>query len=638
MITLRKKIFLSSLVAVVLLGGCGGEIEKDKSGQRLSSATQTESATTTEINTSVRSAYTDETSTEDLNPDFIDPNTINKGIKDYGCKVYEDGEDGSTSGWGIYDLDPGGAEVANVTMDGSHVIALIGEGVKNGFFLRRDNGDYFNNQDARIFQWKGKFSDDFIIFVSLLMDNGAVKYLSYSPNLHPQINDVFPFKLPSAANDGNWHTFTRDLEEDIHHYLPGREIQSVLDVQVRGEGYLDDIALTKKEGCDQNDNSNGNNGSGCGTGCDNSSIDLRYKVSLDIEYALKINGAQNVNVGGLPAGLQAQLQAILDVLGTGSGTNSSGMDATALLDSAKEVLQLAQNLLALSENLPDGASSEYIQAMLQLSDDIGKMADRIGEMADRILETEDKIVVVALRMLDTIDKAQETLLQAQKNFNDMLQVLMSGGTQMTGQLADLMNQLQAAIASGDADQINVIMQAMQSLLGDMSQLPSSFLNNPVIQQMMQQAMTMMQQMMTQMIQGGMTAMNTGMQQFGQLMQQFITAMADPDSGVSPVHMAEVMMGTIERMMEMSKELLEKSMETGQTEAAIEAMQAFSQFLQNMADKSLIAMDKMVTMGGMAQDVAFKMLDLMATTETNLLQAQQNFNNLMIALAGGNSAG
>ncbi|HFS82673.1 MAG TPA: hypothetical protein ENK71_01770 [Epsilonproteobacteria bacterium] len=120
------------------------------------------------------------------------------------------------------------------------------------------------------------------------------------------------------------------------------------------------------------------------------------------------------------------------------------------------------------------------------------------------------------------------------------------------------------------------------------------------------------------------------------MQQFITAMADPDSGVSPVRMAEVMTGTIEKMMEMSKELLEKSMETGQTEAALQAMQGFSQFMQGMADKALVAMDKMVTMGGMAQDVAFRMLDLMDTTESNLLQAQQNFNNLILGLAGGNS--
>lgn len=624
--TLRNKILISSLAAVVLMGGCGTDATKKGESAILSSVTQLQPIQLEEANTTTRSAYEDTTSSEDLAPDFIDSSTINNALKDQGCKVYEDAEDATTSGWGIYDADPSGADIANVTMEGSHVIALIGDGIKNGFFFRRDNGEYLNNKDARIFQWKGKFSDDFILFVSLLMDNGAVKYLAYSPHQHPQINDIFPFTLPSNAEDGNWHTFTRDLEEDIHHYLPSRDIKSVLDVQVRGEGYLDDISLSTKEDCDSNSSSNGNS---------NSSIDLRYKVSLDIDYALKIDGAQNVDIGGLPANLQAQIEAILAAL-NGGGSNSSSADTTALLESAKEVLQLAQNLLTLSQNMPADASSEYIQAMLRLSDDIGKMADRIGEMADRILETEDKIVVVALRMLDTIDKAQETLLQAQKNFNDMLQILLSGGTQMAGQLSDLMTQLQAAIASGNTSGIDTIVQAMQTLLGNMSQLPASFLNNPAIQQMMLQAMTMIQQMMTQMMQGGFTAMNTSIQQFGQLMQQFITAMADPDSGVSPVRMAEVMTGTIEKMMEMSKELLEKSMETGQTEAALQAMQGFSQFMQGMADKALVAMDKMVTMGGMAQDVAFRMLDLMDTTESNLLQAQQNFNNLILGLAGGNS--
>lgn len=634
MITLKRKALLSTVVAMVLMGGCGS-VAKQDNGENRSMIGTTSTAVVNDVNISQRDVDTDVTSDDELNPDFIDPDGLNGLSEDYGCKTYEDGEEGSTSGWGIYDSDPSGAQIANVEMDGSHVIALNGDGIHNGFFLRRDNGDFFNNRDADTVQWRGNFSDDFIIFVSVLLDNGSVKYLSYSPNLHPQINDVFPFMLPEASKDGDWHTYTRDLQEDINHYLSGRQIESILDFQVRGSGYLDDIALLKSDGCDSNSSGNGNE-SACDSGdnCQNSSIDLRYKVSLDIDYALKINGAQNADLSGVPGDITAQIQAILDALqngGNGGSTTGGASDPAQLLAAAKEVLELAQSLLQLSENIPADASSEYIQAMLRLSDDIGKMADRIGEMADRILETEDKIVVVALRMLDSIDKAQESLLQAQQNFNDMLQIILGGAGAMQGQLADLMSQLQAAIAANDPTQIASIMQAMQALLGGMAQLPSSILNSD----MMVQMMTMMQQMMTQMMQGGFTAMNTGMEQFGQMMQQFIAAMADPNSGVSPVRIAEEMMGTIEHMMEMSKELLEQSMETGHTQEAIQAMQEFSQFLQNMADKALVAMDKMVTMGGMAQDVAFRMLDLMQTTETNLLQAQTNFNNLILGLAGQN---
>ena len=630
MFTLRKKVILSSVLAMALLGGCGSQQHpRQQSAEQLQTAAVTP-AQLPAADLSNRNAYTDASSSEDLNPDFISRDTINNAVKDHGCKVYEDAEDETTNGWEIYDADPATAQISNIMMDGSHVIALQGDGIKNGFTLRRDNGDFFNNTDATVAKWRGKFSDDFIIFVSVLLDNGAVKYLSYSPQSHPQINDVFPFILSSNASDGAWHTFTRDLQQDINHYLPGRNITSVLDFQVRGSGYIDDIALEKADGCDSG-NSN-DNGSSCdnGSGCNNTSIDLRYKVSLDIDYALKIDGAKNADISGLPADIQSQIAAILAALQGGGAAGGTDANASALLDSAKEVLQLAQELLTLSNNLPSDASSEYIQAMLRLSDDIGKMADRIGEMADRILETEDKIVVVALRMLDSIDKAQEALLQAQQNFNNMLQIIMGGAGAAQGQLADLMSQLQAAIAANDPAQIASIMQAIQAMLGTATQLPSQILNSD----MMTQMMVMMQQMMTQMMQGGFSAMNTGMEQFGAMMQQFITAMADPNSGVSPVRIAEEMMGTIEHMMEMSKELLEKSMETGHTQEALQAMQGFSEFLQNMADRALITMDKMITMGSMAQEVAFRMLDLMSTTEDNLLKAQQNFNNLILGLAGG----
>ncbi len=635
MFTLRNKVVLSSVLAALLFSGCG-----DESVQQPLSPNVTQnvllSPAIQPLSVDNRNAYDDQHSDADLSPDFIDPDTVNSGVEDKGCKTYEDGEDGTTDGWGIFDADPSGASVTNETENGSHVIVLHGEGIQNGFYLRRSNGDLWNNTDADTVQWSGKFSDDFIVFVSVLLDNGAVKYLSYSPQRHPQINDVFPFILPENASDGQWHTYTRNLEEDIRHYLPGREIKSVLDFQVRGSGALDDIALLKSQGCDS-DTQNGDSCNNSGCNSSGTSIDFRYKVSIDIDYALKIDGAQDVDTAALPDSIAAQIEAILAAL-NGGGTGTSDADLANLLASAQEVLTLAQNLLALSNNLPAGTSAEYIQAMLRLSDDIGKMADRIGEMADRILETEDKIVVVALRMLESIDKAQESLLQAQQNFNDMLQIITSGAGEMTSQMADLLAQLQAAIASGDTSMINTIMQALSALLQNMSQLPSSILGNDAMQQMMLQMMTMMQQMMTQMMQGGFTAMNTGMEQFGQLMQQFITAMADPNSGVSPVRMAEVMTGTIENMMQMSKELLEKSMETGHSEEAIEAMREFSQFLQNMADKALVAMDKMGAMGGMAQEVAFRMLDLMEITEQNLLQAQQNFNNLILGLAGGGTSG
>ncbi len=463
--------------------------------------------------------------------------------------------------------------VRNVSEEDNKVIGLSGNGIENGFVLRRANGELWNNTDATVLEWKGKFSNDFIIFASVLLDNGTVKYLAYSPNMHAQINDILPIALPNVASDGNWHTYTRDLQTDLARYLPGRQIVSVLDFQVRGNGELDDIKLSKRDGCD----TAGSDEKQCGDsqGCGESSVDLRYKVSLDVDYALKIKGRNDANTTAVPADIATQIQQLLGVLqGNTEGCATSGAGGTSaadivqLLDSAQEVLQLAQELLTLSENLPVNVNSQYIAAMLRLSDDIGKMADRIGEMADRILETEDKIVVVALRMLDTIDKAQDTLLQAQKNFNTMLQILAGSAGDVVNQmqaLLALLPQLQAAIDAGDSTQAASLLQTIQNMLATFTQMPQNVVSN----QMLTQMMTMMQQMMNQMMQGGFTVMNNGMQQFMQMMQQMFNAMLDPNSGMNP--------------------------------------------------------------GQIAKD----MMDLMAVTEQNLLQAQQNFNNLILGLAGGN---
>lgn len=277
MFTLRNKVILSSVLAAFLLNGCEtGTSEKDLTSHTELYASYSSMVPTVAIDN--RNAYNDQQDNEDLSPDFIDPYEINQAVKDQGCKTYEDAEDGSTDGWVVFDQDPSGAFVSNSVTDGSHVIALHGDGIKNGFYLRRNNGDFWNNQDADMVEWSGKFSDDFIIFVSVLLDNGAVKYLSYSPSSHGQVNDVFPFMLPQNASDGNWHTYTRNLQDDIKHYLPEREIKSVLDFQIRGDGYLDDIQLLKSQGCDSDSAIDSDDD--CQSGCsNNTTLELRYKVS-----------------------------------------------------------------------------------------------------------------------------------------------------------------------------------------------------------------------------------------------------------------------------------------------------------------------------------------------------------------------
>ena len=100
------------------------------------------------------------------------------------------------------------------------------------------------------------------------------------------------------------------------------------------------------------------------------------------------------------------------------------------LAQSEALLAISRNLLSISFdqlNAPETANISYINAMLRLSDDIGKMADRIGEMADRIVATEIQIGIMADRILETqrlqnqnVALTQANLLKAQENFNNLL--------------------------------------------------------------------------------------------------------------------------------------------------------------------------------------------------------------------------
>jgi hypothetical protein len=104
-----------------------------------------------------------------------------------------------------------------------------------------------------------------------------------------------------------------------------------------------------------------------------------------------------------------------------------------LLAQSNRLLEMSQNILHISEQmLADVTDTHiaYVQAMLRLSDDIGKMADRIGVMADRIITTEVQIGIMADRILQTqriqnenIALTQANLLKAQENFAKILQTL-----------------------------------------------------------------------------------------------------------------------------------------------------------------------------------------------------------------------
>jgi hypothetical protein len=160
--------------------------------------------------------------------------------------LYEDAEDGTTVGWSIFDSDPAGATINNVFDPdrGSQVIELSGSGMDNGFRLRQADGSGWKNSAQSIYTWSMKFSTDFIIYVEVETTAGQ-RLLMYTPvdgdyggagiNVHSG--------LGASAKNGQWQTFTRDLQADLEAAQPGVIIEEVNGLWVRGSGRLDDIKL-----------------------------------------------------------------------------------------------------------------------------------------------------------------------------------------------------------------------------------------------------------------------------------------------------------------------------------------------------------------------------------------------------------
>jgi len=101
-----------------------------------------------------------------------------------------------------------------------------------------------------------------------------------------------------------------------------------------------------------------------------------------------------------------------------------------LTKESNDILNTSINILNVSVQLAEegeNINTTYVNAMLRLSNDIGKMADRIGKMADRILFTEEQIGKMSDRIVESqkiqsnnLLLTEANLLQAQKNFNNLL--------------------------------------------------------------------------------------------------------------------------------------------------------------------------------------------------------------------------
>ncbi len=132
-----------------------------------------------------------------------------------------------------------------------YVIKLNGLGLHNSFVFSGNKGVPLAPPGKNVLQWKMKYKEPFIVDVEVSTNEGK-KHLLYS-DLSEKVNNkdkYIHFGLGTRFNDGNWHTVTRDLQDDLGSMVPNVKIQSINSVSFKGAGYIDDIKVMDKKPVD----------------------------------------------------------------------------------------------------------------------------------------------------------------------------------------------------------------------------------------------------------------------------------------------------------------------------------------------------------------------------------------------------
>jgi len=89
-----------------------------------------------------------------------------------------------------------------------------------------------------------KYSEAFNLFIDVQTTAGS-RYLEYSPVSDDRLGKerYVHHGLGEDIIDGQWHTFTRNLQEDLEEARPDEKILEVNGFLIRGSGRVDDIKL-----------------------------------------------------------------------------------------------------------------------------------------------------------------------------------------------------------------------------------------------------------------------------------------------------------------------------------------------------------------------------------------------------------
>ena len=119
---------------------------------------------------------------------------------------------------------------------------LSGRGMKTGYVLSFPT----LKEDMNTIEWRMKYSEYYAIYF-LVNTSKGIRYLRYSSlNRDKGIHGRFmSFGLETSSMDGKWHTFKRNLKDDLAKFDPTNRLLSVKAFMIRGSGNLDDIRVAE---------------------------------------------------------------------------------------------------------------------------------------------------------------------------------------------------------------------------------------------------------------------------------------------------------------------------------------------------------------------------------------------------------
>ncbi len=164
--------------------------------------------------------------------------------------IYSDAELSGTDGWRVADKTPIGATVQIVPDPDNienNVVQFSGSALQNSFINGYTNpARGWDNQLQTNISWRSRADEDFRVYARVTTLDGW-RYIWYDTRTESKLSNnsglYIHHALGESAKNGQWQTFTRDLQADLAIAEPDNIVTAVHAVVVRGSFMLDDLSL-----------------------------------------------------------------------------------------------------------------------------------------------------------------------------------------------------------------------------------------------------------------------------------------------------------------------------------------------------------------------------------------------------------